>query len=572
MGNDSNASTQSGKPATVADQLVDMLASAGVRHIYGITGDSLNAITAAINTDRRIRFVHMRHEESGAFAASAEAQLSGTLACCAGSSGPGHIHLINGLYDAIRSNAPVLAIASTCASSAYGLDYFQATDPTLLFSDCSLFNRTAVTPAQFPGMLAAAMQTAVSKGGVGVIGIPVDLNSQTAAPSQSAPTLLPTDDLPAPDGEAVHKAAGLLNSAAKVAIFAGCGTRGALDQLKYVAARLKAPIVTTFKSSMDLIADNPYYVGHIGFMGMWSAQEAIDNADVLLLIGENFPFIGLFPTDRPMIQVDIRADRLGRRTATTLGIRSDARAFLEALLPLLHQKDDFTFLDKSLNDFHLIQQKMLEPVENPGHKGCVRPEYLFHTLDRLADRDCIFTVDTGMNCVWTSHYLTPAAGRRMVGSFTHGSMANALPMSIGAVMACPDSQVIALCGDGGLEMLMGELLTVIQYNLPIKILVADNRSLAYVRWEMELAGIKPWETDLRNPDFAEMARTLGFEAWTVDDPSQLEPTMRKWLDTEGPALLSVTTDTNAASFTFSKEAMENGTPGNLTENFRLPGD
>lgn len=556
---------------TVADQLVDMLAKAGVSHVYGITGDSLNEITAAISTDKRLKFVHMRHEESGAFAASAEAQLTGRLACCAGSSGPGHVHLINGLYDAMRSNAPVVAIASTAPSAVAGLDYFQATDPTLLFSNCSVYNQTATTPAQFQGIMQAAMQTAVSRGGVGVVAIPQDLNSKPAVESPSAGVTLTTADAPTPSESQVALAAKLLNDAQKVTIYAGCGAAKAVDKLIKCASLLRAPIATTFKSTMLLTADNPFYVGHIGYLGMWSAQGAVDAADVILLIGENFPYVGEFPTDKTIIQVDIRAERLGRRVKTDLGLCADAAEFLNALIPLLKQKTDDTFLNGALADFTTIRKKMQEPVENPGEEGRIRPEFVFATLDRQASENCIFTVDTGMNCVWASHYLTPAHGRSMVGSFTHGSMANAMPMAIGAVMACPDRQVISLSGDGGLAMLMGELLTIAQYKLPVKILVTDNRSLAYVKWEMELAGCKPWETELDNPDFAMMARTMGFRAWSVTKPEEVEDAMRQWLDADGPALLSVTTDTDAASFTFSRKAMEQSVPGDPTENFRLPG-
>lgn len=555
----------------VADQLVDMLASAGVKHVYGITGDSLNEITASICNDQRIKFVHMRHEESGAFAASAEAQLTGRLACCAGSSGPGHVHLINGLYDAMRSNAPVIAIASTCASSVAGLDYFQATDPALLFSNCSVYNQTAITPAQFQGIMQAAMQTAVSKGGVGVVAIPEDLNGQPAVESPSAGCALSTPDRPVADEQQLVQAAKLLNEASKVVIYAGCGAAQAVDRLKELASLLKAPIATTFKSTMMLTADNPYYVGHIGYLGMWSAQQAINDADVVLLVGENFPYVGEFPTDKRIIQVDIRAERLGRRVKTDVGIRADAGEFLKAIIPQIIQKNDDTFLNRALADFESIKDKMQEPVRNPGSVGCIRPEYVYDMLNRLAADNCIFTVDTGMCCVWASHYLTPSKGRSMVGSFTHGSMANAMPMAIGAVMAFPDRQVISLSGDGGMEMLMGELLTIVQYRLPVKILVADNRSLAYVKWEMELAGFKPWETDLQNPDLGKMAESIGFKAWTVTDPADLESAMCDWLAADGPALLSVTTDKDAASFTFDRKAMETSTPGNPIENFRLPG-
>ncbi|MDE7159274.1 MAG: ubiquinone-dependent pyruvate dehydrogenase [Muribaculaceae bacterium] len=554
-------------PRIVADQIVDMLAGAGVKHIYGITGDSLNAITNAITDDDRIGFIHMRHEESAAFAASAEAQLTKRLAACAGSSGPGHVHLINGLYDAQRSNAPVLAIASTCPSSMFGTGYFQETNPTLLFSNCSLYNEMAVNAAQIPHIMYGAMQHAVSEGGVAVVGIPEDVNGQPAVEGDA--TLLPlfTQRKPQPSDEEIKAAADILNEAKTVTIFAGSGVSEAIGQLKTLADTLKAPVVTTFKSQMELTGDMPNYVGHLGYLGMWSADEAVAQADAILIIGTNFPFPSFFPTDKKIIQVDVRADRLGKKARVNLGVRSDATLFISALLPALKEKSDTTFLNTHLKDFAGIKEKMQLPVKNPGTKGNIRPEFVFDTLDRLAAEDAIFTVDTGMNCVWTSHYLTPSKGREMVGSFTHGSMANAMPMAIGAAVACPGRQVISLSGDGGLAMLLGDMLTINQYRLPVKILVADNRSLAYVQWEMELAGFKPSEVSLDNPDFAEMARTMGFHAETVTDPAALEDAMERWLEAEGPALLSVTTDTTAASFTFSKEMMEGAKPTDLTSNF-----
>lgn len=555
----------------VADQLVEMLVNSGVKNIYGITGDSLNEITDAICRDGRIKFIHMRHEESAAFAASAEAQLTGNLACCAGSSGPGHIHLINGLYDAQRSNAPVIAIASTCPSSMYGLGYFQETNPTLLFSNCNVYNQTAVTPQQFPVMFHNAMQAAISKGGVGIVAVPEDLNGQPAFASPVATGALVTPRLPEPSDEEIKQCAEIFNNAGKIAIYAGCGTKNAVDGLREIAAKLKAPVATTFKSSMYLIGDMPNYVGHLGYLGMWSAQKAINEADVILTIGENFPFVGEFPTDKKIVSVDIRAERLGSRMNTTLGIRSDAKIFFDKLLPFLNEKTDTTFLQEALDNFAKIETEMQKPVEQKGFNGSIRPEYLFSLIDKYAAKDAVFTVDTGMNCVWSSHYLKPSAGRAMIGSFTHGSMANAMPMAIGAAVTNPDRQVISLSGDGGLAMLMGDMLTIIQYNLPVKIMVADNRSLAYVRWEMELAGIKPWETDLKNPDFAEMAQTMGFWAKTVTEPDKLEDTVKEWLTTEGPALLSVVTETEAASFTFSEDMMKSASATNPKCNFAAPG-
>ncbi len=551
----------------VAEQVAGMIADAGVKHLYAITGDSLNDLTEALVNDGRVKFIHMRHEESGAFAASAEAQLTGKLAACAGSSGPGHVHLINGLYDAQRSNAPVLAIASTCASAVFGTEYFQETNPTLLFSNCNVYNEMATTPTQVPHMLQAAMQEAIGRGGVGIIGLPADVIGQPAVESYASTTTLYTQRLPEPSTEEIEAAAELINNAKSVAIFAGSGAKNAASLVNELSEKVNAPVGTTYKSQLELMGKCKNYVGHMGYLGMWSAEDAIASADVLLLIGMNFPYPGFFPTDKKIIQVDVRAERLGRKTKVDVAVRSDAGLFLSALLPKINAKSDSTFLDKALADYAVIKEKFNEPVKNPGTKGAVRPEYMLSLLDTLADDNAVFTVDTGMNNVWTSHYLTAKKDRKMIGSFSHGSMANAMPMAIGAKFACPDRQVIAVCGDGGFAMLMGELLTIIQYNLPVKLLVADNRSLAFVKWEMEMAGLKPNETNLTNPDFGKMGEVIGFHAETVDDPAELEGAMKRWLSAEGPALLSVVTDTDAASFSFSEKLMEAAKPGNPLSNF-----
>ncbi len=551
----------------VAGQVAEMIADAGVKHIYAITGDSLNDLTDAFAKDGRVKFVHMRHEESGAFAASAEAQLTGKLAACAGSSGPGHVHLINGLYDAQRSNAPVLAIASTCASSVFGTDYFQETNPTLLFSNCNVYNEMATTPTQVPHMLQAAMQEAIGRGGVGIIGLPADVIGQPAVDSYASTKPIYTDRAPEPTDEEIEAAAKLINDAVSVAIFAGSGAKNAAELVNELSEKVKAPVGTTYKSQLELMGKCRNYVGHMGYLGMWSAEQAIASADVLVIIGMNFPYPGFFPTDKKIIQVDVRAERLGRKAKVDVGVRADAGIFLSALLPKINVRTTSSFLDKALADYASIKEKFAEPVNNPGSKGAVRPEYMLSLLDKLADDTAVFTVDTGMNNVWTSHYLTQKKDRRMIGSFSHGSMANAMPMAIGAKFACPDRQVVAVCGDGGFSMLMGELLTIIQYNLPVKLLVADNRSLAFVKWEMEMAGLAPNETNLQNPDFGKMAEVIGFQAETVDDPVVLEAAMKRWLAAEGPALLSVVTDTNAASFSFSEKLMQSAEPGNPLSNF-----
>lgn len=556
---------------TVATEIVNQLAEAGIKRIYAITGDSLNAITDTIVKDGRIKFIHMRHEESGAFAASAESQLTGKIAAVAGSSGPGHIHLINGLYDAQRSDAPVVAIASTCPASMYGTGYFQETNPILLFSNCSVYNQMAERPDQVPGMLHLAMQNAISKGGVGVIGLPQDIITEEISTYSS--TILPfyTDLKPQPSIGEVSRAAEIIDKATKVAIFVGYGAKEAVDLVRDLSTKLKAPVITTYKSHMEMSRDMPNYIGHLAHLGMWSAEEAVMNADVNLILGTNFPFPGFFESESTNIQVDIRGDRLGKKVKLEMGICSDVKVFLEKLLPLVKEKLDDSFLQLSLSNYEKTKERLNVPVKNPGKDGKIRPEYMAFLLDKYLAEDGIVCVDTGMNNLWTSHYLTPKKSRRMIGSFMHGSMANALPMAIGAKLSCPEREVVALCGDGGLEMLMGELLTVVQYNLPVKIIIADNRTLGFVKWEMEAANYKPNETDLVNPDLGKVANAIGIHAEAVTSPEKLEEAMKRLMEFEGPALLSVMTDPDAASFTFSKDLMEKAHPGNPVSNFILPG-
>lgn len=557
---------------TIAEQVVGIMGDAGIRNLYAITGDSLNGINDAVRRDGRIRWIHMRHEESGAFAASAEAQVTGRLAACAGSSGPGHVHLINGLYDAQRSNAPVLALASMSVSPMQGTGYFQETDPIKLFSDCSVYDQVAMTADQAPRMLQGAMQAAVGLGGVGVFALPGDIASQTASSPQASVLPLYTQDVPEPDMDKVKEAAGVLNKASKVAIYVGSGAKNAHDTLMKVAALLNAPVGTTFKSRMENAYDCPNFAGHLAYLGMWSMIQALADADAILIIGSNFPYPGFFPEGTKTIQVDVRPERLGRRADVSVGVRADAGKFLDALLPMLKQKEDRTFLDKTLADYNLIQTKLAEPIRDKGTKGSIRPEYLTAEIDRQASNNAIFTIDTGMNCLWAAHYLTPKKGRTMIGSFQHGSMANAMPMAIGASLAAPDRQVISLSGDGGISMLLGDLMTISQYNLPVKVVVYDNRALAFVKAEMEMAGIEPWQVNMDNPDFADVAKTMGFQAETIDDPAEVPASVGRLLQAKGPALLSVKTYTDAGSWTFDEAMMHKASPDNRLENFRMPGE
>ena len=428
----------------------------------------------------------------------------------------------------------------------------------------------AANPGQVPHMFQNAMQHAISQGGVSVVGLPEDVTTQDAAPDTASRLPLESKRLPQATEDEIARAAKILNSAQKVAIFAGMGAAKAAPELMQAARLLAAPVATSYKSQMQLARNCPNYVGHLAYLGMWSAVEAMAGADAILILGTNFPYPGFFPAGRQIIQVDVRPERIGKVADVSLGIRADCGLFLSALVPRLDKKTDAAFLDKALSEYAKVQADLAKPVSHRGSANAIRPEYFFSLLDKMADPDCIFTVDTGMNNLWSSHYLTPGADRMMLASFMHGSMANAMPQAIGAALTCPGRQVISLSGDGGLSMLMGDLLTIIQYRLPIKIFVADNRSLGFVKWEMELAGYKPSETGLSNPDFGEVAKAMGFAAQTVRDPAQLEDAMKKWLAADGPVLLSVVTDPGAASFTFSSKMAAAATPANLLDNFMPP--
>lgn len=529
---------------TVADHLVDMLVDAGVKRIYAITGDSLNAVNDAVRRNGKLEWIHVRHEETGAFAAGAEALLTGNIACCAGSSGPGHVHLINGLYDAHRSYAPVIALASTCPTAQFGTGYFQETDPTKLFADCSYYNQMAATPAQLSRMLQAAMQTAIERQGVSVVGLPGDVTTLPAADVQSSTAVYPNNIELHADLEKIAEAAKLINEAATVTVYAGSGAINAHAELKELTQRLNAPLAYTFKSKMFNQLDNPNEVGMNGLVGFKSGYQATNQADLLIMIGNDFPF-PMLPTDKKIIQIDIRPEHLGRRVKLTLGIAGDAKEVLTALLPQLLQKTDRTFLDNMLAIYADVKKQLIAPVNDPGKPGLIHPQFVMHTIDKLADDDAIFTVDTGMNCTWAAQYINATGKRNMLASYFHGTMANAMPQALGAALACPDRQVIALSGDGGLSMLLGDLMTIVQYKLPVKIMIFDNRSLAMVQLEMEGDGLQPWQTDMDNPDFIEIAKAMGFTGIKVSEPDQVEPALKQAFTTPGPVIVSFSTDKDA---------------------------
>ncbi|WP_029903488.1 thiamine pyrophosphate-dependent enzyme [Prevotella sp. 10(H)] len=528
----------------VAEQLVETLDKAGIKRIYAVTGDSLNEVNDAVRKQETVKWVHVRHEETGAFAASAEAQLNG-IACCAGSSGPGHVHLINGVYDAHRSNAPVFVLASTCPSDEFGTSYFQETSTVKLFDDCSGYNQLAVTPTQFSRMLQGALQHTIHKKEVSVLGMPGDLAASKAVESPTASFALPSKGVYHPRRSEIQKLADMINVHEKVVIYCGLGAKDAHDEIVELAAKIKAPVGYSFKSKMAIQYDNPYEVGLTGLLGMPSAFAAMHACDLLILLGTDFPYVSFMPDKCKIVQLDIRPERIGRRAKVDLGLGGDVKDTLEVLIPLVQTKSNDSFLKSQLKLYKKVKDNMISIAEKNGTEGNIAPEYVTTLIDKIATDDAIFCVDTGMCCVWGARYLTATGKREMLGSFNHGSMANAMPMSIGAAMARPNQQIVAICGDGGLSMMMGDLATIVQYNLPVKLIVFNNRTLGMVKLEMEVAGLPDWQTDMYNPDFVKIAEAMGMKGLTVNEPDKVEETLRTAFAIQGPVLVSVQTDPNA---------------------------
>ena len=535
----------------VAEQIVTQLVDAGVHRIYGIVGDSLNPIVDAVrktggSEKGGIDWIHVRHEEAAAFAASAEAQLTGKLAVCAGSCGPGNLHLINGLYDANRTGAPVLAIASHIPSVQIGSTYFQETHPDRVFEECSVYNELISSAAQSPRTVNSAIRHAVGLGGVAVITLPGDITDLKAV--EHVPTYAPARPATlTPNPADIDEAAALLNKANKVAIFAGAGVEGAHDEVIALADALKAPIGHTLRGKHFIQYDNPFDVGMTGLLGYGAAAEGMNDADVLILLGTDFPYDQFLP-DTPTIQVDTHAEKLGRRTDVGLAIHAQVKPFIEALLPHLRAGHSDSFLKAKIKKHSEI---MHAPVgaytRNVEKMRPIHPEYAAHLLNETAAKDAIFTADTGMCNVWTARYIDPLGTRRLIGSLLHGSMANALPMALGAQVAYPGRQVVSVSGDGGLSMLLGELITAKMYDLPVKVVVFNNSTLGMVKLEMLVNGLPDFQTDVPDTNYAEIARAIGFHAERVEDASRLEGAYREAFAAPGPALVEVITDPNALS-------------------------
>jgi pyruvate dehydrogenase (quinone) len=530
---------------TVAVHLVEALVNAGVRRIYGIVGDSLNSIVDAVHHNKKIEWIHVRHEEAGAFAASAEAQLTGNLAVCAGSCGPGNLHLINGLFDAHKTLAPVLAIAAQIPSVEIGTDYFQETHPERLFQDCSHFCQLVSTEKQMPRLLQIAMQTSVSRGGVSVLVLPGDVAaSKMTSQNLRHRVFVPRPAIQPSEGD-LRKLADLLNSADRITLFGGAGCAGAHREVVQLAKQLQAPIAYSFRGKEFLERDNPHAVGMTGLLGTEGGHYSLEKADLVLLLGTDFPYTAWYPQKAKIVQIDIRAEHLGRRCNLDLGLMGDVRSTLEALLPLVKPKKNDKHLRSCLERSRDTEKAMNRHAETNKDARPLSPEYVTSVLSDVADENAIFTVDTGMTAVWAARYLRMTRERRLIGSFNHGSMANAMPQSIGAQLAFPKRQVISMSGDGGFTMLMGDLLTLAQYDLPIKLIVYNNSTLGMVKLEMRVAGLEDFGVDVKNPDFAKMAESMGIRGFRVENPRDVKSSLETALRHQGPVLIDVVTNPNA---------------------------
>ncbi|QIX28421.1 pyruvate dehydrogenase [Nocardioides sp. JQ2195] len=535
----------------LATQFVEQLQSAGVSRIYGIVGDSLNPIVDAVRrsggADRGgIDWVHVRHEEAAAFAASAEAQLTGKLAVCAGSCGPGNLHLINGLYDANRSGAPVLALASHIPSVQIGSGFFQETHPDRIFNECSVYSEMVSTTDQAPRVVHSAIQHAVARRGVSVVTLPGDIaDLEATAPTPSCRPLEPGSLTPSP--ASLQALADAINDADSVAIFAGIGVEGAHDEVIELAARINAPIGHSLRGKDFIQYDNPYDIGMTGLLGYGAAAEGIEDADLLILLGTDFPYDQFLPDTRTA-QVDRTAEHIGRRTEVDVPVHADVLPTLRALMPLVEEKTSDRFLNRILKKHDKLMNKAVGAYTRKVDKIIpIHPEHAASVLDDVADEDAIFTADTGMCNVWTARYIRPLGTRRLIGSYLHGSMANALPHAIGAQVSHPGRQVISVSGDGGLSMLLGELVTAASLRIPVKVVVFNNSTLGMVKLEMLVEGLPDFGVDVPDTNYAAVAEAMGFHARRVVRPTDLEDAYRAAFAHDGPALVEVITDPQALS-------------------------
>lgn len=523
---------------TVADQMVASLDAAGVRRVYGVVGDSLNGFTDALRRHGGIEWVHVRHEEVAAFAAGADAAIHDRVAACAGSCGPGNLHLINGLFDCHRSRVPVVAIAAHIPSPEIGSGYFQETHPEHLFRECSSYCELVSTPEQMPRALDMALRRASAESCVCVIVIPGDIALRPAIPAPPPRALTFSRPVISPSDSDLDALAGILNDGARVTLLCGGGCAGSAELVIRLADTLAAPVVHALRGKEHLEVDNPFDVGMTGLIGVASGYHAMRDCDVLLMLGTDFPYRQFYPENARIVQVDMRAETLGRRAPIELGVVAQVKPTIEALLPRLTRKADRQHLEKAKADYRQTRQD-LDALSSVRAGRSLRPQQVARMAGELANDDAIFTADVGLPTVWAARHLPMRPGRRLLGSFWHGSMANALAQAIGAQSAAPQRQVIALCGDGGFTMLMGDLLSLRQLGLPVKVVVFNNGSLGFIELEQKSSGFLDTGTRLENPNFAALANAAGIKGIRVERPEDVENAFIEALGHDGPAVIDV---------------------------------
>ena len=524
--------------ANVADIFVETLVKAGVERVYGVAGDSLNGFTDAIRSHEGIDWQMVRHEEVAAFAAGGEAQISGKLTVCAGSCGPGNLHLINGLHDCHRSRVPVLAIAAQIPSAEIGTNYFQETRPEQIFLTCSDFCEVISTPEQIPRVLAIAMRTAIAKRCVAVVIIPGDILTKSAASAAIELGISGPAGSILPPVSAIASAAKLLNGTKKVTILAGAGCAEARAEVLAVAEVLQAPIITALRGKEYLEYDNPYFVGLNGLIGMPSAYRAMQDCDTLLMLGTDFPYSQFYPEGIHVIQVDIRGEQLGRRTKIDVGLIGDVKHTLNALTPLL-EKHRSGHLKDCVKHFQKVRKELDERAVGEPGKSPIHPQYLTRCISNVAAEDAVFLCDVGTPTTWSARYLKMNGKRRLIGSFSHGTMANAMPQSIGVQSVNRARQVVTLSGDGGISMLLGDLLTLRQLDLHVKVVVFNNGALGFVEQEMKAAGVETYGTEFKAQNFATLASGAGIRSWRVETPEKVIPALEEAFAHPGPAVIDV---------------------------------
>jgi pyruvate dehydrogenase (quinone) len=541
---------------TVADLLIATLADHGVTQVWGVVGDALNPVTDAIRREDRIEWIGVRHEEAGAFAASAQAQLTGRLAVCMGTVGPGAIHLLNGLYDARKSHAPVLAITGQVPREDMGSDFFQEVDNDVLFADVSVFCQTVTSVDQLPSLIEQAGNAAIQEQGVAVLTLPGDVGGLDVPKHTPVPRLVTSRPAATPTDESLRAAAAAINGGGPVTLLVGQGARHARAEVMALAERLTSPMVLTLKAKDGFDDDNPYEVGQSGLIGNHATAIAFEDCETLVLLGTDFPYSAFLPTGKTVVQLDVRGAHIGRRTPVDVPLVGDAQAGLEALLPMIEAQSDTAHLEKCRSSYQRWQRRQLEladpayegkpkgllrrKIDNPEHR--IRPEVVAATVDRLAAADAVFTSDTGMATVWLSRLVRISGGRRLIGSYNLGSMANAMPQALGAQALNRHRQVVAFCGDGGLSMLLGDLITAVSHDLPVKLVVFDNGRLGMVKLEMEQVGLPEFGTVLHNPDFSRVAEACGLRGFRAEHPDEVEGAIAAALAHDGPALVDCVTN------------------------------